>query len=179
VVRSPRQSFFWIQGDVDKNLFLGDVFFTLQYTKMRMVRHGLGRRQKELDALYRACASIVRRVAGQTARLCRPFAPRRGKEAGGPPCPRAIQGGSGHPRRHAWSRLRRCDALQEALQQLPPEIYHQMLPASRTIALSKVPTSNPCFSSRPRLGRTRAVSLAETVASFLAASLVELDLEGN
>ena len=31
----------------------------------------------------------------------------RGEEAGGPPFPQAIQGGSGHPRRHDWSRLRR------------------------------------------------------------------------
>ena len=124
--------------------------------------------------------------------------------------------------------------LQDALQQLPPEIHHKMLPASRTIALRRtsktmwtaIEKADAVVQARAgipvppkylysdmhrtgqqfpdgqglvdklnglsmwckvkvlrlkdcRLGRTGAVRLAEAIASFLSASLVELRLEWN
>ncbi len=130
---------------------------------------------------------------------------------------------------------KRCLELQDFLsKELPPEIHHKMLPASRTIALRRtsktmwtaIEKADAVVQARAgipvppkylysdmhrtgqqfpdgqglvdklnglsmwckvkvlrlkdcRLGRTGAVRLAEAIASFLSASLVELDLERN
>ena len=113
-----------------------------------------------------------------------------------------------------------CLELQDALQQLPPEIHHKMLPASRAVAMRRTSTTLRTAVEKAdavvqvrqgkqtegfdgqglmdklnslnawckvivlrlkdcRLGRAGAVSLAEALASFLSASLADLDLEGN
>ena len=116
-------------------------------------------------------------------------------------------------------RVKRCLELQDALQQLPPEIQHKMLPACRTIVLRRtsktmqmavekadavvqVRDGNPFFNAQGLVEKLNGLSmwckvtvlrlkdccvwrhgagrLGEAIAaSFLSASLVELDLEGN